>query len=114
MRAEVGKAWHGLKEAGRLAHDDLHRLLRKHGYHKTHADGSHKHRTRNASFTLVVDDFGIKHTDKQGVEHLCAVLNSKCQTTIDWEGKRHNGITLDWNYLENTVKCSMPGVDCAW
>ena len=59
--ARIAKAWYGLKQAGKIAHDDLCERLAAHGYHKTNTDGLFRHESRDISFTLVVDKFGIKH-----------------------------------------------------
>ena len=74
--ARIKKAWYGLKQSGKIAHDDLVRQLKKHGYHKSkYTEGLFMHETRPIAFTLVVDDFAIKYTDKADVEHLLACLS---------------------------------------
>ena len=80
---EIGKAWRGLKEAGRLAHDGLCDLLYKHGYRKTETIGYYIHEVRDISFTLVADDFGAKCKDKAGAGHLamCEQLRTKQRNT---------------------------------
>ena len=63
--ARIEKAWYGLKEAGFLSNQTIVKLLKKHGFHQAkHTQGFFKHETRDISFTLVVDDLGIKYTDK--------------------------------------------------
>jgi hypothetical protein len=57
----------------------------------------------------VVDDFGIKYTDKADVDHLINALKQHYQITEDWEGKRYCGLTLDWDYVGRTCDISMPG-----
>ena len=74
------------------------------------AHGLWKHKTRDIKFTLVVDDFGIKYTDRQDAEHLLHTLEEagyKCST--DWEGSRYIGLTLKWDYENRTCDISMPG-----
>ena len=67
----IDKAWYGLKESGKIAHDDLVGHLKQYGYEKTkRTEGLFIHKTRDISCTLVVDDFGIKYTNKADVEHL--------------------------------------------
>ena len=56
--ARIKKAWYGLKQSGKIAHDDLVQQLSKHGYHKSkYTEGLFTHETRPIAFTLVVDDF---------------------------------------------------------
>jgi hypothetical protein len=68
-----------------------------------------RHKTRHITFTLVVDDFGVKYI---GNEHACHLLNALKQlyeVTYDWEGKLYCGILLKWDYENRTVDLSMPG-----
>ena len=46
---------------------------------------------------------------KEDVEHLHAAISEFYDFKLDWEGKQHVGIALDWNYSLRTLKCSMPG-----
>jgi hypothetical protein len=67
------------------------------------------HKTRDISFTLVVDDFGVKYTNKADVLHLKSVIDCAYPTTVDWTGNRFIGVHLDWNYKARTLKALMPG-----
>ena len=68
------KGMYGLKQAGTLANKDLQKHLRKFGYSQMrHTPGLWSHETRPISFTLVVDDFGIKFINTGDALHL---LNS--------------------------------------
>ena len=52
----------GLPQSGILANKLLRERLLKHGYYEMpHTPGLWKHVSRPISFTLVVDDFGIKY-----------------------------------------------------
>jgi hypothetical protein len=68
--------------------------MAKHGYKQARTPDIFLHKTRPISFTLVVDDFGIKYTDKNDVEHLKPCLEEIYTMKIDWEGKRYVGIDL--------------------
>ena len=48
--------------------------------------GLWRHVTRPISFTLVVDDFGIKYTNKEDVDHLIKCLKENYDLTQDWDG----------------------------
>jgi len=60
--------------------------------------------SRPISFTLVVDDFGIKYVGKEHAEHLMTDT-----VEVDWKGDLYCGIQLDWNYGAGHVDISMPG-----
>ena len=67
------------------------------------------HETRPISFTLVVDDFGVKYVNKADVEHLLTSLQATYKLTADWTGDLYCGITLGWDYNKQYVNISMPG-----
>ncbi len=68
-----------------------------------------KYTWRPISFTLVVDDFGIKYSGKEQVHHLTQVLKQHYQFEEDWGGTRYIGLTVDWDYKMHEVHISMPG-----
>ena len=67
------------------------------------------HEKHPISFTLWVDDFGIKYIDKAHVEELLTLLGLHYKMKVDWNGTFYLGITLAWNYTARTVDLSMPG-----
>ena len=82
--ARIKKAWYGLKQSGKIAHDDLVTQLSKHGYHKSkYTEGLFTHETRQIAFTLVVDDFAIKYVYKADMEHLLTSLREKYPIKVD-------------------------------
>jgi hypothetical protein len=107
---EIRRAMYGLPQAGKLANKLLKELLAKHGYYEVvHTPGLWKHISRPISFTLVVDDFGIKYVGKEHADHLLNALKEHYTLDIDWEGKLYCGISLNWDYENRTVDISMPG-----
>ena len=44
------------------------------------------HKTRPITFTLAVDDFGVKHTNEEDAKHLVSALKQNYDITEDWEG----------------------------
>ena len=108
--AKINRAWYGLKQSGKIAHDDLVDHLKTAGYHKTATEGLFKHETRNIAFTLVVDDFAIKYTNKEDAEHLISCIQAKYKKfKVDWDAKQYIGINLKWDHQEHTVELSMDG-----
>jgi len=106
--AKIKGAWYGLKESGRIANEDLVDHLAKHGYHEsTFTVGLFTHETRDISFTLVVDDFGIKWKNKDDLNHLITSLEKKYNMKTDMDAKQYVGIDLKWDYHQRTLICSM-------
>jgi len=48
----------------------------------------------------VVNDFGVKYTNKADVDHLIECLKENYDLTQDWDGDPYCGIKLKWNYNE--------------
>lgn len=107
---EIQKGMYGLPQAGILAHKLLVKRLAKFGYYPVEVTpGLWRHKWRPVTFSLVVDDFGVKYVGKEHAQHLIAALQTHYNIAIDWEGRTFCGITLNWNYKERTVDLSMPG-----
>jgi len=106
---EIRKGMPGLKQAGRIANDRLTTHLARHGYHPVPRTPSlWRHESNSIRFTLVVDDFGIKYTNKADADHLLQALKQQYEITFDWKGKQYLGLDLDWDYSKRTVTLSMP------
>jgi hypothetical protein len=68
---EIQKGMYGLPHTGILTNELLQHNLAKDGYRPTqHTHGLWKHDTRPISFSLVVDDFGVKYVGREHAEHL--------------------------------------------
>jgi hypothetical protein len=94
----------------RIANDRLTKFLEPHGYTPVAVTpGLWKHHTKDITFTLVVDDFGVKYTDKKDAEHLMACLKENYVVKEDWEGTRYCGLTIKWDYTRRLCYISMPG-----
>jgi hypothetical protein len=109
VMVEIRKGMYGLPQAGILANDRLQKHLALHGYTTTDTPGLFRHATRPISFTLVVDDFGVKYVGEEHAQHLIDTLQSLYSITTDWTGSLYCGLTLQWDYLARTVDLSMPG-----
>ena len=91
-------------QAGTLAHKDLVKRLKAHGYAPTtFAPILWTHETNGISFTLVVDDLGIKHTSMSSLNHLFDALKKFYSISINAEGNVHVVVSLEWKW-NNSVK----------
>ena len=108
--AKINKAWYGLKQSGKIAHEDLVKHLNKHYYVQAeYTDGLFVHKLRDISFKLVLDNFGINYTNKDDVNHLTSIMRSKSKFKVDFHAKQNIGINLEWDYIKRQVICSMHG-----
>eukprot|EP00957_Ditylum_brightwellii_P034653 2626903-Ditylum_brightwellii.AAC.1 len=93
---EIREGVYGLPQAGKLANEQFIKHLALYGYYPVrHTPGLWRHTTIDIQFTLVVDDFGVKYTNKEDVHHLLWALKDKYMVSEDWKGKLYCGFTLD-------------------
>ena len=105
---EARKGIYGLKEAGLLAFKHLVTNLKPHGYEPMpFTPGLWRHITRPTTFTLCVDDFGVKYFSTDDANHLITAIQTNYDTTIDWSGSLYCGLNLEWNYDAGYVDVSM-------
>lgn len=86
--AKINKARYGLEQSGKIADNDLVKYLQQHRYVQAkHTNGYFSHNIQYITFTLIVDDFGIKYTDKQDCGHLIKIMRLKYKFKSDFEAK---------------------------
>ena len=83
---EIQKGMYGLPQAGIIAQQLLEERLAEVGYHQSKiVPGLWTHKTRNISFTLVVDDLAIKYIKQKDAQHLVDAIQKDYNITVDWE-----------------------------
>ena len=71
----VEKGMYGLPQAGKIANELLEERLKQFEYEQsTVTPGFWKHKWRPISFTLVVEDFGVKYVGEKHLTHLLTAL----------------------------------------
>jgi hypothetical protein len=101
---EIRKGMYGLQQAGCLAYVKLIAHLKPAGYIRAGiTPGLFRHTTNDIVFSLVVDDFGIRYTDKKDAQDLIDHLNKQYTCTVDWDGAIFLGMHLEWDYINRTV-----------
>ena len=106
---EINKGMYGLPQSGLLAQQRLVKHLSVHGYTETSTPCLFRHHFNGTVFALVVDDFGIKYTTREGADHLIRTLSLLYDIKIDWVGRTYVGFTITFDPLLRTVALSMPG-----
>jgi hypothetical protein len=100
----------GLPQMGILANKQLRHKLAPFGYYKsTNTPGLWRHESRPLTFTLVVNNFGVKFVNKADVDHLISSIKKTYTLTEAWTGNLYCGIMLRWDYVGRTVNILMPG-----
>ena len=99
---------YGIPAAGNLAQHPLKKRLNTEGYSQSKLTPRFwNHKWRPVSFTLCVDNFGVKYSGKEHAEHLISVLKSNCKISADWKGERYLVLDIDWDYEKREVHLSM-------
>ena len=93
---EILKGMPGLKQAGRIANDQLTAHLAHFGFAPVHRTPAlRKHNTKPIISSLFVDDFGVKYIGKENANHLIQALQKLYTISIDWTGSLFCGLTID-------------------
>jgi hypothetical protein len=106
---QVDKGMYGLPQAGLLAQQRLVQHLAQHGYHETATRCLFRHKTLPVTFSLVVDDFGVKAGDRAAAQHLEATLKKLYEIKVDWSGEHYLGFHIQFDRATRHVTLSMPG-----
>ena len=92
---------YGLPYAGIIVQNLLEERMELHGY--TQSDktpGFWSHKWRPISFTIIVDNFGVKYVGEEHANHLRCVLKEHYVVDEHWEdSQKYCGITMDWDYI---------------
>ncbi len=88
VHLEMSRAVWGLPQAGIPANKRLRWKLAPFGYYEcVNTPGLWYHVSRPISFTLVIDDFGVKYVGKEYADHLIASIKSTYKKlTENWMG----------------------------
>ena len=80
-----GMGMYGLPQAGIIAQELLAKRLKEHGYSQSKTTPSlWKHELRPITFSLVVDNFGVKYVgEEEHAQHLSARSKKKENDTVD-------------------------------
>ena len=96
MLTKSNKGMYSLPQAGRLAYNKLVLNLDQNGYRpckQTH--GLWRHESHPVTFSLVVDNFGIKYVGEEHAKHLNAALLEDYRITEDYTVSLYCGLQLN-------------------
>ena len=106
---EIIRSLYGLPHAGKIAQDALIQHLSTGGYIQTTTPCLFRRATNGVAFTLIVDDFGVKHNSDSSCQHLIDCLQQKYKLTVNWKATKYLGMTLRFERNERIVALSIPG-----
>ena len=95
---KISKGMYGLPITGKLTNNLLKERLSIAGYYPCQfMPGLWTHAWRPTTFTLVVDNFGIKVTGDVHANYLVTTIKKWYDVTINWEGSLYVGVNLKWD-----------------
>ena len=106
--AEIKQGMYGLPHTGLISQHLLEKRLNKQGYNQSAlTPGLWTHTWRPITFSLCVDNFGVKYVGIQHYYHLITFLLEHYKISNEWSGKRYLGLDLDWDYKNLKVHLSI-------
>jgi hypothetical protein len=100
---------YGLKEAGKLCNLRVVSLLSSFGFHETTTPCLFRHVSRNISFVLVGDDFGVKYHSRTDFDYLVSCLSTLYHVKAHPIGTKLLGLTVQHTRDARTLSLSYPG-----
>jgi hypothetical protein len=71
----------------------LKECQKEHGYHQsTMTPGLWQHDTHPISFSLVIENFGVKYVGEENAQHLLDTVQKYYKCSCDWEGEQYCGL----------------------
>ena len=105
----IKKGMYGLKQAARLAYDDLNKHIAAFGcFPDPIATNVWSREMRKINFCLCVDDFEVQYFNQNDADHLITALQTKYDITVDTKCSDLCGLHLDWDYVNGHIDISMP------
>ena len=96
---EIQKGMPGLKQAGKIVKERLTKHLANYGYFPcARTPALWRHKTRNITFALVVNDFSVKYVVREYFQHLINALCDLYGITVNENGEKILGLTIKWDY----------------
>jgi hypothetical protein len=71
--------------------------------------GLWRHRMKQSTFALCVNDFGVRYFSVPDALHLINAVKSNYNLAIDWSGPLYCNLILNWHYDAEYADVSMPG-----
>ena len=71
--------------------------------------GLWRHAWRPVTFTLIVNNFGVKYKGRNNANHLLKSLEKYYDVSVNWKRDLYVGIKLEWNYDKGFVDTQILG-----
>ena len=110
VMTEVRRGMYGLPQAGILANTQLCKILSKYGYDQcNHTYFLYYHRSRNTTFTLVINGLRIKYTDNIDLQYFITTIHKIYTAIIDVRESFYCGLIIQCDYYARHVAVLITG-----
>jgi hypothetical protein len=100
---------YGFPQAGIITQELLAKGLKEHGYTQSKTTpGLWTNEWHPITFSLVVDNLGIKYIGEEHAQHLQQMEQKYYTFLFEKKGERYCGLTIKWDYIGKKVHLSMP------
>jgi hypothetical protein len=99
---------YGLLQTGIIVQELLAKRLKEHGYNQSETmPGLWTHEWHPITFSLVVNNFGVKYIREEHAQHLLQMVQNYYTCSFEKEGERYCGLTIKWDYAGKKVQLLM-------
>jgi hypothetical protein len=106
---KIQQGMYGLPQAGIIAQELLAKRLNEHGYSQSETTpGLWTHEWQPITFSLVVNNFGVKYIGKEHAQHLLQMVQKYYKCLFETEGEQYCGLTIKWDHPGKKVHLLMP------
>ncbi len=98
-----------LPQVGIIALELLAKRLKEHCYTQSKTTpGLCTHEWHPITFSLVIDNFGVKYIGEEHAKHLLQMVQKYYTCLLEKEGERYCGLTTKWDYVCKKMHLLMP------
>ncbi len=106
---KIRQGMYGLLQAGIIPRELLAKRLKEHGYNQSKTTpGLWTHEWCTITFSLVVNNFGLKYIGEAHAQHLIQAVQKHYTCLFEKEGERYCRLTIKWDYASKKVHLLMP------
>jgi hypothetical protein len=95
---KICQGMYGLPQGRIIVQELLAKRLKEHGYTQSQTTpGLWTHEWCPITFSLVVEDFGVKYIGEEHAQHLLQMVQKYYTCSFEKEGERYCGLTIKWD-----------------
>ncbi len=106
---KICQGMYGLPQVVIIAQELLAKRQNEQGYTQSKTTPRLRtHEWRPITFSLIVDDFGVKYIGEEHAQYLLQMVQKYYTRLFETGGERYCGLTIKWDYVGKKVHLLMP------